>query len=69
MHWLLTVIREAKSTLELFVLTLPMKNRSEEDMVKLAIYLLRQGIPLPLDLQTNLIHVGVDVATLERKYG
>jgi len=40
-----------------------------EPELTLAIHLLKQGKPLPLDLQTKLLSVGVDVGGLERLYG
>lgn len=34
-----------------------------------AIARLKAGLPLPVDLQTALLADGIDVATLERRYG
>lgn len=39
-----------------------------DDLVAVAIILIRREDPLPLDLETQLIQRGIDVSALYRKY-
>lgn len=41
-------------------------HQARERMIRIATRILRSGHPLPIDLETKLLSVGVDVLELER---